>query len=485
MNNLGTDVVVAGAGPTGLMLAHELALAGVDVVVLERLPERTGLSKALNLQPRTAEMLELRGLLDGAEERSFTTVQDGHFAMIPVDYHCWDTRFPFQLGIPQAQVEEYLEERLAAQGTKVVRGAEVIDFVQDKDSVSVRYRTDCGETRLRAKFLVGCDGSRSVVRKGLNVDFPGVDGEGYGVVADVLFDKIPDGAQKQWRTMRNVGEPTGATTFKGLIPLGEPGLYRFVYGDRGSRPQDIRSAVSHDEVRRALLDSYGETATVSEIRWASQFSDAARQAEHYRVGRVLLAGDAAHIHFPAGGQGLNLGVQDAMNLGWKLAATVHGWAGDDLLDTYEAERHPVGAQVLHNVAAQLGLTPRSHEARALRDFFADLVELPEVNRHLSGMVSGLGIRYTTYGTSHPALGSRLADQDIATEAGPLRPSTLFHNGEFVLLTTSLSHVDAARAQARSPRLTTQLVTTLPWPSTDAVLYRPDGYACWVAPTPTR
>ncbi|GAB3737293.1 FAD-dependent monooxygenase [Amycolatopsis oliviviridis] len=485
MNNLGTDVVVAGAGPTGLMLAHELALAGVDVVVLERLPGRTGLSKALNLQPRTAEILELRGLLDGAEERSFATVRDGHFAMIPVRYDGWDTRFPFQLGIPQARVEEYLEERLAAQGTKVVRGAEVIDFVQDKDSVSVRYRTDGGETRLHAKFLVGCDGARSVVRKGSNVDFPGVDGEGFGVVADVLFDKIPDGAQKQWRTMRDAGGPTGATTFKGLIPLGEPGLYRFVYGDRASRPEDFRSAVSQDEVRRVLLDSYGDSGTVSEIRWASRFSDAARQAERYRAGRVLLAGDAAHIHFPAGGQGLNLGVQDAMNLGWKLAATVRGWAGDDLLDTYEAERHPVGAQVLHNVAAQTGLIPRSRESRALRAVFADLAALPEVSRYLSGMVSGLGIRYTTYGTSHPALGSRLTDQDVATEAGPLRPSTLFRNGGFVLLTTSSAHVDAARAQAGSPHLTTQIVTSLPWPATDAVLYRPDGYACWVAPTPTR
>ncbi len=483
MNNLGTDVIVAGAGPTGLMLANELALAGVDVVVLERDPRRTGLSKALNLQPRTAEMLELRGLLDGAEDRSYATVGDGHFAMIPVDYDGWGTRFPYQLGIPQAEIEEHLEERLAAQGTEVLRGSEVVGFAQDKDSVSVRYRTDGVENLLFAKFLVGCDGSRSVVRKGLDVDFPGVDGEGFGVVADVLFDKVPDGAQKQWRTMRNIGEPTGETTFKGLIPLGEPGLYRFTYGDRASRPADMRSAVSHDEVRQAVLDSYGASSTVSEIRWASRFSDAARQAAHYRAGRVLLAGDAAHIHFPAGGQGLNLGVQDAMNLGWKLAATVRGWAGDELLDTYEAERHPVGAQVLHNVAAQLGLTPRSHETRALRAFFADLVELPEVNRYLAGMVSGLGIRYTTYGTSHPALGSRLTDQDVTTATGPLRPSSLFHKGDFVLLTTTQDHIEAARAH--SARLTTQLVTELPWPSTEAVLYRPDGYACWTAPTPAR
>ncbi|WP_410659062.1 FAD-dependent monooxygenase [Amycolatopsis sp. lyj-112] len=482
MDNLGTDVIVVGAGPTGLMLANELVLAGVDVVVLERLSERTGLSKALNLQPRTSEMLELRGLLDGAEERSYATVEDGHFAMIPVVYDGWDTRFPFQLGIPQAEVEGFLEERLAAQGTKVLHGHEVIDFVQGKDFVSVRCRTEVGETRLNAKFLVGCDGSRSVVRKGLNVDFPGVDGEGFGVVADVLFDNVPDGAQKQWRTMRNVGEPTGETTFKGLIPLGEPGLYRFIYGDRASRPADMRSAVPLDEVRGMLHDLYGDTATVSEIRWASRFSDAARQATHYRDGRVLLAGDAAHIHFPAGGQGLNLGVQDAMNLGWKLAATVRGWAGDELLDTYEAERHPIGAQVLHNVAAQLGLTPRSAESRALRAVFTDLVAFPDVNRHLAGMVSGLGVRYATYGTGHPVLGSRLTDQDVATEAGPLRPSTLFRTGDFVLLTTTPAHIEAA--ESWSPHLTTQLVTALPWPSVEAVLYRPDGYACWLASTAT-
>lgn len=324
-----------------------------------------------------------------------------HFAMIPVGYDGWNTRYPFQLGIPQAQVEGFLEERLAAQGTTVLRGHEVIDFAQNKDSVTVRVRTLDGEIRLTAKYLVGCDGGRSVVRKGLDMPFPGVDGEGFGVVADVLFGKAPDGVQKQWRSMRNIGRPTGATTFTGLVPLGEPGLYRFIYGDRASRPSDMRTAVSFDEVRQELKDKYDDSATVSEIRWASRFSDAARQAECYRVDRVLLAGDAAHIHFPAGGQGLHLGVQDAMNLGWKLAATVQGWADASLLDTYESERHPVGAQVLENVAAQLGLTPRSREAVALCALFTELAALPEVSRHLSGMVSGLRIRYTTHGTAHP------------------------------------------------------------------------------------
>lgn len=482
MDNLGTDVIVAGAGPTGLTLANELALAGVDVVVLERLPDRTGLSKALNLQPRTAEMLDLRGLLDGVEARSFATVEEGHFAMIPVSYDGWRTRYPCQLGISQAQVEGFLEERLATQGMKVLRGHEVVDFAQNENSVTVRTRTVGGEIQLTAKYLVGCDGGRSVVREGLGVPFPGVDGEGFGVVADVLFDKAPDGAQKQWRSMRNIGRPTGATTFVGLIPLDEPGLYRFIYGDRASRPTDMRAAVSFDEVRQELRDAYGDSATVSEIRWASRFSDAARQAERYRVGRVLLAGDAAHIHFPAGGQGLNLGVQDAMNLGWKLAATVNGWADDSLLDTYEAERHPVGAQVLENVAAQLGLTPRSREARALRALFTELAALPEVSRHLSGMVSGLGVRYTTHGTIHPLLGSRLIDQDLPTETGSVRPSTLFRTGDFVLLTTTPAHIEPAKSW--SPNLTTQLVTELPWPSVEAVLYRPDGYACWLAePSP--
>ncbi len=235
-----------------LMLANELVLAGVDVVVRERLPGRTGLSKAL----------DLRGLLDGAESRSFATVQDGHFAMIPVRYDGWETRFPYQVGIPQEQIEGFLEDRLAAQGTKVLRGHEVVGFEQNSDSVTVHMRTHDGEIRLSAGFFVGFDGGRSVVRKGLGVDFPGVDGEGFGVIADVLFGRPPDGVQKQWRSMRNIGEATGPTTFTGLIPLGEPGPYRFLYGDRASRSSDMRAEVSAAEVRQALHGKYGDAVTV-------------------------------------------------------------------------------------------------------------------------------------------------------------------------------------------------------------------------------
>ncbi|MEU4673150.1 FAD-dependent monooxygenase [Amycolatopsis sp. NPDC023774] len=335
MNELHADVVVAGAGPTGLMLAAELRPAGVDAVVVERLSERTGLSKALNLQPRRAEVLDLRGLLPRAEERAFATVQEGHFAAVPISYAGWDTRHPYQLGIPQAQVEELLEERFAELGGKVLRGHELVGLSQD--AAGVRVVTP--ELVLSCRYLVGCDGGRSTVRKLLDVPFEGENGTGYGVVADVVVDHVPDRAAGTWTSMRGMVQSDGATGFCGLIPLAEPLLYRLTFGDRARRPATFGSPVTEAEVHAAFAANYGP-ASIKEIRRLSRFSDASRLAARYRVGRVLLAGDAAHIHFPAGGQGLNLGVQDAANLGWKLAAALNGF--DDVLDTYEPNGAPSG-----------------------------------------------------------------------------------------------------------------------------------------------
>ena len=446
------EVVVAGAGPTGLMLANELALAGVDVVVLDRLAARTGLSKALNLQPRTAEVLDLRGLLERAERRSFTTVGEGHFATIPVGYTGWDTRHPYQLGIPQAEVEALLEERLAEQGVEVLRSHELTSFTQDGSGVTV----NAGEETLRASYLVGCDGGRSAVRKALDVSFSWIDGRGFGVVADVLFAKTPPGAPRAWRSMRDIAQGHGGATFSGLIPLGEPNLFRLVYGDRAHRPANLRSEVDPTEVLAALRTKYGEDLEVAEIRWASRFSDDSRLASRYREGRVLLAGDAAHIHFPAGGQGLNLGIQDAMNLGWKLAAELRGRAPEGLLDTYESERRPVAARVLENVAAQTGLAPVTPEQKALRALFTDLCALPEVQHHLSGMISGLDIAYGPEGVRMP---------DFKTPTG--WASSLFHEGTHVLLTT--------KPQPAPPHTTVAVVPELPWPNVESALVRPDGY----------
>ncbi|MGW4065653.1 FAD-dependent monooxygenase [Amycolatopsis sp. NPDC004747] len=459
MRELTAEVVVAGAGPTGLMLANELALAGVDTVVLERMHERTGLSKALNLQPRTAEVLDLRGLLPRAKERSFATVADGHFAVIPVPYTGWDTRHPYQLGIPQAQVEAALEERLAEQGVEVARGHELTGFIQDAEGVTIT----AGELRIRAEYLVGCDGGRSTVRKALNMRFEGIEGQGHGVAADVLFARTPPGAPTQWRSMTNMVTSGSPGKFVGVIPLAEPNLYRISFGDRLNRPPDLRAEVTSDEVRRAVTERFGPEAEIAEIRWASRFSDDSRLAANYKVGRVLLAGDAAHTHFPAGGQGLNLGIQDAMNLGWKLAATLRNRAPTTLLDTYEQERRTVAKQVLDNIAAQNALIPTTPNQLALRCLFRDLTTLPEVQHHLSGLISGLDIRYPTTET-HPAAGTRLPD--IPTPNG--HASTLFHKGNWVLLTktpTPSPHTEVLVAE----------LPELPYPDTERLLVRPDGY----------
>ncbi|MBE8525165.1 FAD-dependent monooxygenase [Amycolatopsis sp. H6(2020)] len=459
MKELTTEVVVAGAGPTGLMLANELALAGVDTSVLERMHERTGLSKALNLQPRTAEVLDLRGLLGRAEDRSFATVADGHFAVIPVSYAGWETRHPYQLGIPQAEVEAALEERLNEQGVQVRRGHELTSFVQDADGVTVT----AGDLRIRAAYLAGCDGGRSAVRKALNLPFEGIEGQGHGVSADVLFKATPPGAPTQWRSMNNMVTSQSPGKFIGVIPLAEPNLYRVSFGDRLNRPENLRAEVTSEEVRQAVAERFGPEAEIEEIRWASRFSDDSRLAASYQVGRVLLAGDAAHIHFPAGGQGLNLGIQDAMNLGWKLAATVRNKVPQTLLDTYEAERRPVAKQVLDNVAAQNALIPTTPNQLALRALFRDLTALPEVQHHLSGLVSGLNIHYATTET-HPAAGTRLPDFPLPEG----HASNLFHKGNWVLLTktpTPTPHTEVVVAE----------VPELPWPDLDKILVRPDGY----------
>ncbi|WP_326568606.1 FAD-dependent monooxygenase [Amycolatopsis rhabdoformis] len=465
MTELNAEVVVAGAGPTGLMLAAELRLAGVDAVVVERLPERTGLSKALNLQPRTAEVLDLRGLLPRAADRAFATVQEGHFAAIPVSYAGWDTRHPYQLGIPQAQVEELLEERFAELGGKVLRGQELLGLTQDPSGVLV----ETSDLTLHCRYLVGCDGGRSTVRKLLDVPFEGDSGVGYGVVADVVVDRAPDSAARTWTSMRGLVQSAGATGFRGLIPLAEPLHYRFTFGDRASRPSSFGSPVTEAEVHAAFAETYAP-ATITEIRWQSRFSDASRLAAQYRVGRVLLAGDAAHIHFPAGGQGLNLGIQDAANLGWKLAAALHGF--DDVLDTYESERRPVATAVLDNVAAQHGLLPQNPSARALRALFTTLADLPEVSHHLSGLVSGLAIHYPAPTATHPLTGTRLPDFPLPDGTWA---STLFHPGHHVLLTTPGADLSSLPT-VPGPLSTTDLPTL---PFGPAALVRPDGYFAWL------
>ncbi|MFI6744187.1 FAD-dependent oxidoreductase [Nonomuraea sp. NPDC050451] len=454
------EVIVAGAGPTGLTLACELALAGVDVLVVERLPYRINQTKGGAIQPRTQELLELRGLLEPMQARSLSREPTGgHFAMLPVPLDCtgWDTAHPYPLSIPQGEIEEVLEERATALGVKVLRESAVTAVEQSDDGVVVT----AGDRRIEARYLVACDGAHSTVRKLLGVPFPGRPGTYTAVLADVRLSSVSDLVPK---TLGHISTLTREVDDRWvmLVPLGG-GRYRFTGGAAGEEEPTKDRPVTFEEIAELLRVVYGEQTVLAAVDNASRFSDATRQIDSYRVGNVFFAGDAAHIHPPFGGQGLNLGVQDAFNLGWKMAAVLRGRASADLMDTYHAERHPAGAWVLHITQAQrVFATPRpSADVIELRKVFTDLMRLPEANRHLAGLMSGLSHSYDLPG-DHPLVGHRVSGLD---------PS-LFLAGKPVLLDLAgilPPDLGATRAQP---------VDGLP----HAILIRPDGYAAWAADT---
>ncbi|MFI7106869.1 FAD-dependent monooxygenase [Nonomuraea sp. NPDC050227] len=470
---MNVDVIVVGAGPTGLMLAAELGLAGVAAVVVERLPRRSGQSKALGIQPRSAEALESRGLLEPLMDRAIQRVPGGHFAGLRLDYTAWDTRYPYSIGIPQGRVEALLEERLGELGVQILRGHEVTALSQDADGVEATLLGPAGvKSRLAARYLVGCDGGRSTVRELLGVGFPGLDGRLLSVVADITIAD-PDGAVPETWTLPVM---TPDKTGKGYIaPIGD-GVHRFLFYGAEQQALSRDTPITEEEVQRALRNEFGPGVRLTGVRWASRFTDASRQVERYRHGRVLLAGDAAHIHSPMGGQGLNLGLQDAFNLGWKLAAEIGGWAHEGLLDSYHSERHPVGARVLANTRAQAVLIVPEEENLALRDIVEQLVRVPEANRIVAGMISGLDIRYDLPGRRHHLLGRRVPDLDLVTSSGPDRVARLLRDGRGLLVTTA---DEAAFARAAGPwsarigRVHAQAEF-----GADAVLVRPDGHVCW-------
>jgi len=456
-----TEVIIVGAGPTGLMLASELTLAGVPVVVLEKELMRSSQSRAGALQPRTAEVLDLRGLLDPLLDRVLPRGEfGGHFAGLPVALDCrpWRTRHPYPVAIPQSRFEAYLENRLVSQGVPVLRGYEVSAVGQDAEGVTA------GD--IRGSYLVACDGGHSRVRKLLGVPFPGREGRLSAVVADITLSSrsaaIPDRREHFSQHIKSVGGYFGI-----LAPI-EGDLYRLMFGKLSGKGPGREVPVTAEEVREALQTVYGHQTDLGQVREASRFSDAARQVEHYREGRVLFAGDAAHVHLPVGGQGVNLGIQDAFNLGWKLAATVHGWAPDGLLDTYHTERHPVAARVLRNTRAQSVIVNPSEDDNiaALRDMFIDLLGLPDANRFISGMISGLDVQY-------PGLGPRMIDLDLTTQDGQTRVSRLMNTGRGLLLSLD----DKPRPiEGWADRI--DHVTAKTNEEVDAVLVRPDGYIAW-------
>ncbi|MEU4192853.1 FAD-dependent monooxygenase [Kribbella sp. NPDC026611] len=431
-----TDVLVVGAGPTGLLLASELTLAGADVTIVDRAAERSGQSKALSLQPRSVEILHSRGLLDPLRGQA-RELPGGHFAGLPVplDYSAWDTRFPYQLGIPQLRLEQYLEDHLARHGVVVRRGLELTALHEDEAVFA-------DGTTIRADWVVGCDGAHSAVRKLTGIEFPGRDGRFSAVVADVVVAGIdPD-----WQLPSLVPQDGRVLT---MVPL-EDGVHRVLFTGPDQQHLPKNQPVAHAEVAAALKGWYGDGVVLRELRYGSRFTDAARLAAQYRVGRVFVAGDAAHIHSPTGGQGMNLGLQDAFNLGWKLGAVVRGDGDEALLDSYHDERHPAGAAVLANTRAQGVLMVPDDDVACLRETFVDLLGVPEANRRLAGVVSGLGLAYAP--GDHPLVGQRMPDLDLpdgTTIAEHLR------SGRYLLV-----EVDGGR-----------------------VLLRPDGYVQWATDDP--
>ncbi|WP_030269931.1 FAD-dependent monooxygenase [Streptomyces sp. NRRL B-24484] len=473
-----TEVAVVGAGPAGLMLACELALAGIDTVVLERLPRRVEQAKGGAIQPRTAELLEMRGLLEPIRRRTAPGEPvGGHFAALPVPLDCtpWHTRHPCPITLPQWEIEQVLEARATALGARILRGAAVSAVDQDEDGVVVA----ADGLQVRARHLVACDGGHSTVRGLLGLPFPGRPGTQRAVLADIRLSAVSPPVPQRLGHISTLTRRAG-DHWAVLAPLGD-GRYRFTFGRTGQEAPARETPVTREEIAEALRALYGEGTVLGAVDNSSRFGDATRQLDQYRTGRVLFAGDAAHVHPPLGAQGLNLGIQDAVNLGWKLAATVRGRAPHGLLDSYHAERHPVGAQVLHHTSAQRVLADPDpgEDVAALRDIVVDLLRLPDANRHIAGLMSGLALRYPLNG-AHPLTGGRVPDTELTGGAGTVRLSSLFAAGHAVLL-------DLAGAVPEGlplpPRVDLVRATCTEGPGAAALLIRPDGYVCWATDGP--
>ena len=469
-------VVIAGAGPTGLMLAGELALAGVDVAVLER-RESQDLpgSRAGGLHSRTIEVLDQRGIADRFLSEG-QTAQVAAFAGVTLDISDFPTRHPYGLGLWQSHIERILAEWVDELGVPVHRGLEVVGLSQDADGVDVELG---GGRSLRAQYLAGCDGGRSVVRKTAGIGFPGWDPTTSALIAEVEMSEEPEmGTRHDDIGVHGIGRAEYEIR-DGEVVFANEGPVRVMVTERhpatGADP-------TLEDLSEALSSVYGTDYGIHSPTSLSRFTDMTRQAEAYRTGRVLLAGDAAHIHSPDGGQGLNTGVQDAVNLGWKLARVVTGRSPESLLDSYHAERHQVGARVLQATMASVALRRPDARTSALRDTVAELMGMEKPRLRLAGMLSGLDIHYDL-GEGHPLLGRRMPDIDLITGGRPVRVFSLLHDAEPLLL--NLGGLSGAPDPDGVRRI--DATCAGPWElpvlgrvaAPDAVLIRPDGYVAWV------
>jgi 3-(3-hydroxy-phenyl)propionate hydroxylase len=460
-------VVIAGGGPTGLMLAGELALAGIDVVIVERRSSQDlDGSRAGGLHARTIEVLDQRGIAD-----RFLAVGQVHpalgFSQVALDISDFPTRHNYVLALWQRLFEPILADWVIELGVPILRGREVTGFAQDDTCVEVELSDD---TSIEAEYLVGCDGGRSLVRKAAGIDFVGLDPSTSWMIAEVEMQDEPafgfrhDHVGTHAIGRRQEGERIGVVlTERNVEHDGEPSI---------------------DELREALVGVYGTDYGVHSPTWISRFTDMSRQAAAYRRGRVLLAGDAAHVHPPQGGQGLNTGVQDAVNLGWKLAQVVNKASPESLLDTYHAERHPVGARVLHNTMAQVALSRPDERHQALRDAMTELLTMDLPRRRIAGMLSALDIHYDL-GDGHPLLGRRMPDLDVQTADGPTRIFALLHDARPVLVNLGepggfdmSPWADRVRMVDARHDGTWELPVLGEVTAPPAVLIRPDGHVAW-------
>ena len=471
-------VVIAGGGPTGLMLAGELALAGVDVAIVERRANQDlpG-SRAGGLHSRTLEILDQRGIADRflAEGQ---VAQVTAFAPVHFDISDFPTRHPYGLALWQKHIERILAGWVVELPVTFYREREVTGFTQDDTGVGVHVSDG---QRLRAQYLVGCDGGRSLIRKAAGIEFPGWDPTMSALLAEAEMTEEPEtGIRRTPSGTHAIGKE------KYEVKGGE-----VVYSKGGkvgimlTEPQIGTSEPTLRDLSEGLIAAYGTDYGIHNPTYITRFTDMTRQAATYRKGRVLLAGDSAHIHSPVGGQGLNTGVQDAVNLGWKLAQVVKGISSDSLLDTYHAERHPIGARVLRNTMAQVALMRVDDRIDALRDTVSELLSMDEPRKRFAAMMSGLGIHYDL-GRGHPLLGRRMPDLDIVAANGPLRVYSLLHNARPVLInfgepgdvdiTSWVDRVQLVDAKYDGKwELPAIGAVTVP----TAVLIRPDGYVAWV------
>jgi 2-polyprenyl-6-methoxyphenol hydroxylase-like FAD-dependent oxidoreductase len=462
-------VVIVGGGPTGLMLAGELALAKIDVAIVERRATQDLVgTRAGGLHSRTIEVLDQRGIADRflAQGRA---AQIAGFAWIRLDLSDFPTRHNYGLALRQQHIERILAGWVGELGVPIYRERQVTGLAQDDTGVDVQLADGCS---LRADYLVGCDGGRSLVRKAAGIAFPGWDATTSHLIAEAELAQEPEwGPRNDARGIHGFSRLQDGHTVRVMVT--EQQLHSV--GDPSLR-----------DLSEALVAIYGTDYGIHNPTSISRFTDMARQAESYRNKRVLLAGDAAHVHYPVGGQGLNTGVQDAVNLGWKLAQVVKRTSPESLLDTYHAERHPVAARVLRNTMAQVALLRRADErAKALVDSMSELLSMDEPRKRFAGMMSGLDIRYDL-GERHPLLGCRMPDLDVVTADGPLRVFTLLHDALPVLLNfDQIGELDITPWAHRVRRIDAtyagpwELPVLGPVSAPDAVLIRPDGYVAWV------